>query len=106
MYLAMMIVLIGSMALGNAIMLSILYGPRAVIKGEIWIVRGRTYIEMSNGDRYSGFWVFLRCIAIFATLSTVGFALVRAGRWTYARSSMVRRIIARFAQAIESKPPA
>jgi len=103
MWVAAWTVLISIMLLANIIILSILCGPRAAISREVWMVGDRNSINLSNGEHYGGFWVFLRGVAAFATMCTVGYCLMRTGRWTYSRSTIVQRVVARFAQAIESK---
>lgn len=105
-YLALGTMLFGSISLANTIILSILYGPRSVIFGEIRIVRGRQFIELSNGDRYDGFRFFLWWLGIFMTLISTGYLAVRIGRWMYSRSRLVQRVLARFAEAIDFKRPA
>src|SRR5689334_4406399 len=68
-YLAL--VLFGTLSLVNFIILSVLYGPKAILLGEIYIVRGRHFMEMSNGDKYDGFryaiWLALELLAVAAT---------------------------------------
>src|SRR5438874_1343684 len=68
-YLAL--VLFGSISLVNFVILSVLYGPHAVLAGEIHIVRGRHFIEMSNGDKYDGpgyaLWIGAEFLMIVST---------------------------------------
>jgi len=73
------------------------------LRGDLYIVRGRTFIELSNGDRYVGIWFALWVFGDFVTLIGIGLMAMKVGRWTYLRSAVVQRIIARFAQAIEAK---
>ena len=100
-YLAL--VLFGSLSLVNFTILSFLYGPHAVISGEISIVRGRHFIELSNGDKYEGFsyavWIASELLAVATTV----FVTRRFGKWIYARVALVRRVVARFKAAMVAK---
>jgi ribose/xylose/arabinose/galactoside ABC-type transport system permease subunit len=106
MYEYLVCVVFGSNLLVNFTMLSVLYGPHAVLTGGVQIVRGRHFIEMSNGDKYEGlafaFWI----AADLAMLATTFLATRRFGKWAYARFALVRRIVARFKEAASAKPVA
>jgi len=102
-YIMLGAVLFGSLMLVNFLILSALYGPAAVLSGHIWIVRGRTFIELSDGRRYGGVWGALWSLADFIGLAVAVYAVFPAGRWLYSRSASIRRLVCRIDQATNHK---
>src|SRR6185312_4818489 len=99
-YIMLEAVLFGSITLVNFLILSTLYGPAAVLSGHIWIVRGRTFIELSDGRRYGGVWGALWSLADFIGLAVTGYGVFSACRWLYSRSASIRRLVCRIDQAM------
>src|SRR5215208_5636409 len=53
-YLFLFCVLFGGILFSNLIVLGAVYGFSAAWAGDVRIVRGGTFIELSNGDTYGG----------------------------------------------------
>jgi hypothetical protein len=102
-YIVLATVLFGSLSLANRLILSALYGPKGAFTGAVTIVRGRTYIELSNGARYEGIWSVLWNIADFVTLAVIGTTVYRIFRWIYMHSNLFRRLTSRFEKAFSGK---
>jgi hypothetical protein len=105
-YVVLMTVLFGSIWLVNHVILSALYGPVAAFSGQIWIVKGRTFIELSNGDRYAGVWSFLWGVAIFVTVAALGGSVLWTARRVYLHCRLVRRVADRLELAVTAKSTA
>lgn len=96
-------VVIGSASLMNFLILSALYGPGAILRGDIYILRGRHFIEMSNGDVYGGPWYALWLAADLGAILTSFLVTRRLGRWLHATVGLVRRFVERFHEAMKAK---
>jgi hypothetical protein len=93
-----------SFTLSRTLFVAVLYGPRAVLTGSVWIVRSRDFVELSNGDRYGGGAYFLWMAGTFAILATVAYLARRLARLLQQRLPLVRRVVARLATAVNSEP--
>ena len=104
-YLSLCCILFGAISLSNLIILSVLYGLPTAWSGDIRIVRGRTFIELSNGDTYHGLSFGLWCLFTFAILGGFVFTAARIAKWAHS-IPFVRRWVDEFSSANEAKRPA
>lgn len=103
-YLFLFAFLFVSLKLADTLVLSMLYGVQTSFTGAIRVVRSYKMVELSNGDTYCGTRYILWHLGDFIALCVFVIATGHVGQKLYLRSSVVRRIVARFQLAIRGKP--